>query len=322
MLPLTFKTTPHTRKFGIELEVTPNFTKNEIGMLLEDFELFYGQGRPVRVQPGFQGWADTHANDYWHVKYDSTCGPLGAGHDFGWEVASYIGRSEGDLERMAGAAEGLHRAGLKTNQNCGFHIHIDVADFSPTQIGILIAHWLRIEFCIISACPRHRLQNIYCQLLNFRRLTQGAAYNPLNPLNFWEQMAPLNLNTHRNYDKRYTLNLIGYRIGQEKPYYSRQTAEFRFPACMLDDNHVKNWVRLLLCFVDSVKRAKAPDELKTTSVDEALQIIGLKGTDKFILLDEKLSDTKKWFLKNIQAYSEPTAYGTEAVKELAFIDQI
>ena len=151
MQQVIFKTTPHTRKFGVELEVSPFIHKSAIGLLLEDFELFFGTGRAVRVTSELKGWAMTDNNSYWHVKYDSTCGPKGKPHDYGWEIASFIGRSEQDLEIISNAAKWLADSGVQTNNNCGYHIHIDVSDFTPEGIGLLLANWLKIEYSVLSS---------------------------------------------------------------------------------------------------------------------------------------------------------------------------
>ena len=320
-MQVVFKTTPHTRKFGVELEVSPTPHKNKIGLYLEDFELFYGTARTIRVTPGEKGWTDTHSNSYWHVKYDSTCGPKGKPHDSGWEIASFIGNTERDLEIISGAADWLSDHGVKTNNNCGYHIHIDVSDFTSHQMAILIARWLKIEFAVMSACPARRLNNLYCQFLNMRRITQSAVYSPNNLLSFWEKMAPQNLTNHDNPDKKYSVNTIGYRIGQiSHPNYSRKTVEFRFPECLMKSSHVENWVRFLLCFVDDCSKAMPPEDIqKSESMTEVLQLAGLQSLSEFFLLDEKLYSTKIWFLQKIIAESPGTDYAKDAAELIAFI---
>ena len=324
-MQVIFKKTPHTRKFGVELEVSPDVHKTSIGMILEDFELYYGTGRTVKVTPGPNGWDVTNSNNYWHVKYDSTCGPKGKPHDYGWEIASFIGRSEEDLDIIAGAAEYLAESGVLTNNNCGYHIHIDVSDFTPEKIGLLIARWLKIEFSVMSACPIRRINNPHCQFLNFRRITQNASYNPERLVDFWNRMAPENLGNHDNVDKRYTVNTIGYRTGQINDYHPRKTVEFRFPECLLNRQHIANWVMILLCFVDDCYKAETPPKhiQKCESLSESLQLMGLQGNDNFFyLLDEKLCDAKIWFLQKIKLENTSPSYAQEAEELLAFIQKI
>jgi len=323
-MQVIFKTTPYTRKFGVELEVSPDVHKTKIGTLLEDFELWCGTGRSVKVTPGIKGWDDTKSNSYWHVKYDSTCGPKGKLEDHGWEIASFIGRTAGDLRIISSAGEWLGQQGISTNDNCGYHIHIDVSDFSPERMGLLIARWLKIEFYVMSACAQRRLMNPYCQFLNIRKLIRHASYRPTNLKQFWNDMSPENLAPHDNADKRYTVNTIGYKIGQLNPIYSRQTVEFRFPECVLNKDHIGNWVRLLLTFVDDCfNTMSVPENIhNSSSLSDVMQIMGLQGEQDFFVLDKELLEAKKWFLQKINHQSGGTVYAKEASDLLAFISEI
>lgn len=322
-MQVIFKEAPFTRKFGVELEVSPDVHKTKIGTLLEDFELYYATGRVVKVTPGVNGWDVTNSNNYWHVKYDSTCGPIGKPHDSGWEIASFIGASQQDLEDISEAGQYLLDSGVCTNKNCGFHIHIDVSDFSPEKMAILIARWLKIEFSILSACPSHRISNPHCQLLNFKKIIENVSYNPNRLVDFWNNMAPNNLSAHDNQDKRYTVNTIGYRIGQSDHSYSRKTVEFRFPECLLNKNHIANWVKILMCFVEDCFVAESPPtNILRCDLIESLQLMGLKGNEDFYLLDEKLFDAKLWFLQKIKNESTEPAYVKQAEELLAFMLKI
>jgi hypothetical protein len=323
-MQVIFKTTPHTRKFGIELEVSPSINKSNLGLLIEDYELYFGSARAVRVTSDSNGWATTDANDYWHVKRDSTCGPKGKGHDYGWEIASFIGKTESDLEDIAGAADWLSEHGIQTNDNCGYHIHVDISDFSSERAGLLLARWLKIEYCVLASCAQRRINNPYCNLLNLRRVSQNATYKPTGLSRFWDQMAPANLSTHDNLDKRYTVNMIGYRIGEMKTNYTRKTVEFRFPECLLSRPHVANWVRFLLCFVDDcAKTSIVPNDLKPAeTLLETLRLVGLQNKENFYLLDEHLQDTKMWFLQKIKDNTSGSNFSQEASELLAFMQQL
>src|SRR4051812_35771950 len=108
-----------SRRFGLELELTNNMPKKEVGKALASFEAIYGRNKVVNVTDGELGWSDTCNNNYWHVKYDSTCGPLGKGKDYGWEVASFIGSGHLDVDNVARASRFLGSYGCTTNRNCG-----------------------------------------------------------------------------------------------------------------------------------------------------------------------------------------------------------
>jgi len=108
------------RPFGVELEVSPDIYPKAIGDILETYS-----HRPVKIST----WKQTLNNRYWHVKTDSTCGYLGNGLDFGYEIASYKASGYVDICHIAGIAERLSEHGISVNDNCGFHIHMDLSDF-------------------------------------------------------------------------------------------------------------------------------------------------------------------------------------------------
>ena len=188
----------------------------------------------------------------------------------------------------------------------------------------MLARWLKIEYCVWAACAKRRVNNLGCGLLNSRKASRGIDYHPEELRMFWEGMAPENLSTHDNYDKRYTVNTIGYRIGQIKHSYSRKTVEFRFPESLLNADHIGNWVRFLLCFVDDCCNATIPpkDVSAVSTILEALQLVGLQSSEDFYLLDQKLYDAKMWFLQRIDGRKDGSIYGKEPSELLAFMQQI
>src|SRR4051794_28851539 len=104
---LTYRSLTSSRRFGVELEVSNNRSKAFLAAVLSRFENTRGTLRSVNKTTGKEGWAQTIQNDYWHVKYDSTCGPLGKGLDGGWEIASFIGFGPQHIKQIAQAAQHL-----------------------------------------------------------------------------------------------------------------------------------------------------------------------------------------------------------------------
>lgn len=113
MRRVIYKDFPQKRRFGVELEVSNNLTKSDIGKAITEFEGIYGLNKAVKMTSGLEGWAQTECNDYWHVKFDRTCGPFGKSIDHGWEVASYIGEGSADIRHIARAARFLKNFGRK-----------------------------------------------------------------------------------------------------------------------------------------------------------------------------------------------------------------
>lgn len=299
---LKYKEVTEFRKFGVELEVSAERSKSYIGQKLELFECLFGLNKSVKVTPTLKGWAETKSNDYWHVKYDSTCGPKGKGKDHGWEIASYIAFGHEDLLNISKAAGYLGKF-LETNQNCGLHIHVDVSDFSQHDMGLLLTHWMRIEKFLFDIADPVRSKSVYCQNMWNRMIEKMNldSYNSVNrPLDFWKLMQPRDYSSHNNSEKRYSINTVGFAIGQLLTDHSRKTVELRLPECKLNEEHVLGWVTLFLNFVDSCSALKPIYPIADcVYFDELLECLGLKGKNEFFLLGPHLLRTKKWFLKKL-----------------------
>lgn len=320
---VTYKELPQKRRFGVELELSSNLTKSEVGDKLVEFESLYGLKKSVKVTPGETGWAQTQRNNYWHVKYDSTCGVHGKGVDHGWEIASYIGQGPDDIHHISRAARFLENAGAQTNLNCGFHVHVETTDFTQKMMGVLIARWLKIEPVLVSICHTSRWKNEYCQTLRRRAEKLKIKYVQDAPNDFWLHISPKDLNVHNNYEKRYTLNTIGFATSQIIPDYNRNTVELRLPESKLDEGHVKNWIRLILNFVESCSQnALPPNNLdQAKDLSETLYYLGLSGVEDFYVLDPELLSLKVWFLKKLVATLDPRM-ATESRKHLDFISSL
>jgi hypothetical protein len=290
------------RKFGVEFEVSNTLSKRKLANILLNYEESRENGRAVITTAGKKGWAETHANDYWHVKYDSTCGPLGKTKDYGWEIASYIAEGTDDIEAISHAASWLHRHKIETNNNCGFHIHVEVKDFDLKEMAALLARWLKIEAFLFLLCEPRRFDNPYCRSLRTKSIY--CRYDPCDLLDFWHNIRPDCLETHDNDEKKYTLNTVGYAKSMFHPSYDRKTIELRLPECLLSYDHVKNWIVLMVNFVQCCKNNPIiPADIgDAISVDEFLTLLGLKSNEAFWLLDRDILNTKIWVLERLKIW--------------------
>lgn len=317
------------RRFGVELEMSNTCSKRKIGAFLKEFEKTVGNGRDIKVTAGSRGWAETRQNDYWHVKYDATCGPYGKNMDHGWEVASYIGRGHAEINLIAAAAGWLAQHGLEVNRNCGLHIHVDARDLTTSQVGLLMARWIKIEPYLQRICASRRSDSVYCKSLTHRYLFKSATYHQDKMDHFYESMAPTNTQIHGNSEKKYALNFVGYTLGKlwGEIGYDKPTIELRLPECLLNHEHVLNWTRLFLNFVDScvVYPAPGPSQIfyETQEVSEVMSYLGLQDKEGFWILDDQLLDTKKWFLKKLVESPQVSLRTVcQAEKLLDFISEI
>jgi len=136
-----------TRRFGVEFEVSNNVEKRYIRSLVANHS---------RKKVRSTGYCQSVDNDYWHIKPDATCGVIGRFYDRGWEVASPVCAGYRDALHIADVANGLRKGGVVANRNCGFHVHVDIHDFTPSQVGVLLAHWIQIEPYILASLPNSR----------------------------------------------------------------------------------------------------------------------------------------------------------------------
>ncbi|MCK9458312.1 MAG: amidoligase family protein [Proteobacteria bacterium] len=270
------------------------------------------------------GWAQTSQNDYWHVKYDSTCGPLGKKKDNGgWEVASFIAQGQRDLLHIGNVADALRKAGVEVNNNCGLHIHAEVKDFAPEQVAVLVARWIKIEPWICQMLPPHRRTNKYCKLLGKHFKYEGVFETPED---YWRYIKPSNLNVHENPQKKLAINLVNYaaairgEAGHGGYDTSRKTVELRMPEGTLTSSEIINWTYLYLWFVDFSKNKIMPTDFsQVPTLEEFLRYLGLEKDKGVYLLSDELFELKKWILNRMVQWGN-LKHKKEAQKKLKFME--
>lgn len=285
---------PTKRAYGVELELSSNgISKSEIASAIANVD---SKSRSVNVM----GWGYSDNNKDWHVKEDSSCG---------WEVASYKSRGVKDLLNIGNVTNAIKTVGGRVTYRCGFHLHVEVSDFSQSEVATLVAIWMKVENVIINMVPSHRANNKYCRLLNdYHEKVKSKEFT--TPLKFWQAIKP-NLSGHFNKQRRVALNIWNYAANDD-----RQTVEFRFPEGTLDARDVQNWIRLLVRLVDFSKKYPFPEDIKEVGLTETLRLIGLSGSSDFFLLSNGLRNTKEWFLYRIVKYSRNKKLCRDAVDEL------
>lgn len=290
------------RCFGVEMESHPVVDRKKIASTIRK-----KSSKRVVVT----GWRQTHENSNWHVKTDSTCG---GGEKNGWEIVSYKAMGDKDVEHISEIAEQLDIIGLRCGVDCGFHVHVDISDFSPDQAAIMVARWIKIEKIMMQSVPSFRRRNRHCRGLEPRVSPKKSLYDPVG---FWQLYSPKNFSLHNNRDKRVTMNLVNYatclayrnkQIG--KNFYcdsTRSTVEFRFPEGTFKKQDVKNWILLFVSFVEYSKKSKMPQDLcSVLSFDDLFNILGLND----------FQDCKVWFLDRILKNSRSSKWIKSANKML------
>ena len=263
------------RRFGVELETSNTLTKAKVRTVLKGLSS-HGS---FATKYSLSGESNS-----WHVKDDATCGPAGRLGPKGVEIASFVAKGMTDLQHIGEIADGLCRAGSEINENCGLHVHAEAVDLSSDQIGIILAHWIKMEPILSLSMPISRWNNPYCRMtLDGRKIDKNATWSSHE---LWTLL-------------RVNLNLVNYARAEFFKTDHRKTLELRWPEGTLYSRDVKCWVRLFLNFIDTCKDRPMPKNLLRADLDETLTFLGLNHNQDFIIFSEGLHDTKTWFLERI-----------------------
>jgi hypothetical protein len=285
-----------TRSFGIELEVNEKVNAKELANAIKKVD-----EKHAIVQSN--NYQQDYSNTYWHVKFDRSCGDVkGRG---GWEVASYKAAGFEDINNIGRVTKALKECGAKVNDNCGYHIHVEIKDFTINCAATLVAYWVKIEPVICEMLPKHRRNNPYCRLLGNGFYDKKIYDTKL----FWDTIKPRRFD---NNDRRVSLNMCNYL--QDMP--QRKTVELRMPECNLDSKDVKNWIRFFVNFVDVVKNKPFPADLSSCNVYDVMKIAGFHSDNPFYILSKGMRETKIWFMRRLLEFSSNKKIREEAVKFL------
>jgi hypothetical protein len=279
------------RKFGVELETNQHLSQETLVKIVRS------ASESVVAQTAF--YTQDFNNDYWHVKFDRSCGDYA--NQGGWEIASPVLFGYKGLGIISSVSKAIKEAGAKTNKNCAFHIHCNVEDFSLNQLASLTAHWFKIEKIIYEMVPHHRRSSKYCIPL-WKRYNFNKPTDKLDINYFWEVVKPrVYLNHSKQWKKERRVSFNLYNLNTVK-----RTVEFRLPEGTFNSFVICNWIRLFLSFVENVKTIPYPNSLAPVNLFECLKILGLHNTDPFYILSSGLFHTKLWFFKRILKYSDDT----------------
>jgi hypothetical protein len=283
------------RRFGVELEFNKKISQKNIAEAI---------ARVDTKREIFKSTAYHHdvGNNYWHVKFDRSCGDKA--NQGGWEVASFVASGYQDVKLICKVADELTSTGVEVNNNCGLHVHIETNDLNKKQITYLAGTWFSIEPIVMMSVPEHRRNNVYCKMIskiwNFKNLE--------DPNYSWEHLRPKNFD---NKDRRQTINFCNHCAGNA----GKMTVEFRFPEGTSSGVDIKNWVRLFICFVEKCKKGELKDFGNPLNLTESLYKLGLGGNDeKFYILSPALKETKIWLIDRIIKHSDNKKILEEAKK--------
>ncbi len=229
----------HFRKFGIELETASASEK----VLTDAINLLTATG--VNIQN--TGYTHSHT-PYWKVLTD---GSLSGGYCR--EIVSPAFATEDGYNEVYKVASNLTTMGVKVNNTCGFHCHLDVSDLTPKQIARIVKFYQVYETEIDKLHQASRRGNAsYTGTLNNTR------YNNFDP----ERINSMNDLTHIFYDRYVKVNV--------QAYLRHGTIEFRQHGATIDPVKIINWVKFCTRIVEYAKSERPINN--TTPLFEALNL--------------------------------------------------
>lgn len=280
------------RRFGVEVELN---TLDGAIRRLDDKKRDIPNGadyvaniirKTLRKTSRIYGWHSTHNNNDWIVKPDSSCGI---------EVCSPILKGWSGLYDLIKLVQAFRQSKVRADSRCSFHVHVNIGDLNERQLGSVLAWYIKCEPVFMDAMAKHRRMSRYCQMIGMTDL-------------FWDSF-PLSISTilgRVSAVKYYSVNTYHFLKGGGFDALSRKpTIEFRaaeHDAC-LDPMYVKNWVRLLLHFIEVTKDRPMPKDYKQGDPWTGLLWLDPKDAFRVMRFDEPLSDglnqVKQWFLARL-----------------------
>lgn len=278
----------YDRRFGIELEINAFDGRNRppegnnLPTGIDHVACVVSLSDPTNVD--IKGYEHTDNNDSWVIKPDSSCG---------MEICTPIFKGWNGLKKVCNVVYALGQdPKIKVDERCSVHVHVEIADLNHDDMAKVISWWLKCEPVFMDSVPTNRKRNRYCQFMGMTNLVQ--------------------------HDSKYRGMELIKRVGNVK-YYSlntnqfvrngRKTLEFRIiegNGCK-DPYLIKNWIRLLIHFVEMTKHEYPVEYEKGNQwsglcwldVEDVLKVLGFDGS---YTLSPGLQETRNWFLARLQKY--------------------
>lgn len=231
----------------------------------------------------------THNNDCWVVKPDSSCGI---------EVCTPIYRNWRGIRKVCQVVHAFREDPfIKVDERCSVHVHVDMSGLSIEQIGSVVAMWIKCEAVFLDMVPPTRKTNRYCQFVCLRDIFDTDVY-----------LTPHETLLAIGDTKYYTANSWQLKKG------NRNTLEFRIiegEGCK-DPYLIKNWLRLLLHFVEMAVKTPFPKPYTKDDPWSWICILDVENVFRLLgfypgqyELSNGLTQTRNWMLARLNKYITP-----------------
>lgn len=281
------------RRFGVEIEL--NTSDGNIKKI-EKFKKQIPLGsdivasiikKSVDNHVKIQSWGYNNNNTDWIVKPDSSCGI---------EVCTPVLKGWLGLEKLLRVVDSFNQNNLKADDRCSVHVHIDVSDLSYLSIASIMSWFIKCEHVFMDSFPSSRKLNRYCQMIGTTDMFHDDY--KINPMDLIERVSGV---------KYYTIN--AYHLmkggGINDSNNRKRTIEFRLGdnSMCLNSFNLKNWIKLILHFVDITKDLPFPEPYKEN--DSHTGLLWLDPKDVFQILKfydpctDGFDQMKYWFKNRI-----------------------
>ena len=190
------------------------------------------------------------------------------------EFSSFIYNGDALLTVIDKVIEALENATSVVNRTCGFHVHLDVYRNTEEQRKNIREWWRLFEPTFMAMTSESRRHNQYC-----KRTKSLSDYN-------WK------------YDRYATLNIAAFE--------KYNTYEFRLHQGTLDSNKIKNWIMLLLSFVDTFSEINAPSEGEEVN-KQYKDVLDMSDRERLIFFFHQLDipfSMRKYIIHTIKHYEK------------------
>jgi hypothetical protein len=283
------------RRFGVELEIL-SFDKqnkasgNQMPKGTDYVTLLVRQNAEESVEARTYEHTSEN-NNCWVVKPDSSCG---------LEVCAPPLRGWRGIRKVCRVVDAFARdPKIEVDKRCSVHVHVGVGDLSVKQRAAVISYWVKCEPVFMDLVPNTRKRNRYCQLMGMTSLFEHDTVYP--PEVLIEKVGEF---------KYFSLNT------NQMVRNNRQTLEFRIiegDGCK-DPYLIKNWIRLLLHFVEMTSQMPLPrpyipndpwSSLLWLDTKDVLKVLGFQVDPPVFELSRGLTQTRNWMLARLMRYMTP-----------------
>lgn len=255
------------QKFGVEIEMT-GITREKTAQIVANI-LGHRPSEPTESCYHTRTIKDQTAREWKIMRDSSISSEKNDGTDFDYdeykvELVTPPLQYE-DIELLQSIIRSLRKAGAKTNNSCGIHIHIDGANQTPDSLKKLVNFMIARQNLIYESLEITDRSNRWCKKLNINLLFEMKKYKNLTKKiveKIWYSSANDNYTAgidyrHYNETRYHGINLHAF--------FTKGTIEFRLFNSTLHAGKIKAYIQF--CLAISAWAITSKDKVIFRSID-------------------------------------------------------